>query len=196
MNNEMSDLRAETLTAHGRAARPRVHGNGFIQLDLTPARRLHIWGDPRIPRQKVPSTIHDHTFTFSSRIYRGQMVHREIDLRPHPDGAYRLYQAVTRRGEDTRLVGGDERYDARITRERLLRVGATYSFEAGQFHETVAPWLCVSVIDKDGPTLAQGGKSPNILVPYDLAPDNTFDRYQTKPDFLWAIIFDALVDHA
>lgn len=117
MSSEMmSTLRAETLQAHARQSRPRVHGNGFIQLDLTDRRRLHIWGDPRIPRQRVPSTIHDHTFNFSSRVYRGQIIHREIALEPHPDGAYRLYQAVCRHGEDTRLVAHENRVEARITR--------------------------------------------------------------------------------
>lgn len=185
-------LRSEVFNAREEQMRPRVHGNGFIQLDLTARRRLHIWGDPRIPRQTVPSTIHDHTFTFSSRVYRGQIVHREITICRRQEGAYRLYQAVTRHGEDTRLVAGDERYDALVTREHVLRAGATYDFAAGRFHETIAPWLCVTVIDKDGPTLAQGGPSPRVLVPYDLGPDNSFDRYQEKPDLLWEIIFEAL----
>ena len=174
--------------------RPRVHGNGFVQLDLTDRQRLHIWGDPRIPRQSIPSTIHDHTFSFTSKVYVGQIVHREITLFPTPyaTGAYEMYQAVTNKGEDTRLIKGEQRYDAIITAERLLRVGDTYTFEARKFHETIAPWLCVTVIDKDGPTLAQGGPNPNVLVPFGLEPDNTFDRYQTRSDFLWEVIRDAL----
>jgi hypothetical protein len=38
---------------------PRVHGNGFIQLDLPDGKRLHVW-DEDIPRQKVNTSMHDH----------------------------------------------------------------------------------------------------------------------------------------
>lgn len=178
--------------ARDSGSRPRVHGNGFVQLDLTPRRRLHVWGDVRIPRQSVPSTIHDHTFSFQSTVYVGQLVHRVIGLYPGTNGAYEMYYAVTNQGEDTRLVKTPVRYDALITEEHLLRPGDTYTFAARRFHETVAPWLCVTVIDKDGPTLSQGGPNPNVLVPFGLTPDNSFDRYQTPPDFLWQIIFEAL----
>lgn len=47
--------------------RPRVHGNGFIQLDVTPRTRLHFWS-PEIPRQKVATPIHDHVFGFVSYV--------------------------------------------------------------------------------------------------------------------------------
>jgi len=54
--------------------RPRVHGNGFVQLDLTERSRLHIWGDPRIPKQKVATPIHDHVFGFESTIIVGRVI--------------------------------------------------------------------------------------------------------------------------
>lgn len=171
--------------------RPRVHGNGFIQLDLTERKRLHVWGDPRIPRQKIPSTIHNHTFSFRSKILIGQLVHREINLIESRNGAYEIYQAVCNEGEDTRLDKRVGRVAAIIIKEQVLRKGDTYTFQAKEYHETVAPWLCVSVIDKDGPTLAQGGPNPNVLVPFGLEPDNTFNRNQLHPDILWKIIFEA-----
>jgi hypothetical protein len=192
VDTRLQQLYSEALGAKERGVTPRVHGNGFVQLDLTTTRRLHVWGDPRVPRQQVPSTIHDHTFSFRSVVYRGQLVHRVIGLYSDAKGAYSMYYAVTNHGEDTRLVKTRERYDAIITAEHLLSEGSSYSFRAGEFHETVAPWLCVTVIDKDGPTLSQGGKNPNVLVPYGLEPDNTFDRYQTRADLLWQVILGAI----
>jgi len=104
-----------------------------------------------------------------------------------------MYQAVCNHGEDTRLNKRPEwRCNALISAERLLRRGDTYTFKARKFHETIAPWLCVSVIDKDGPTLAQGGPNPNVLVPVGFEPDNTFDRHQTKTELLWQIINETL----
>lgn len=187
----VQDIVCEVEALRG-TARPRVHGNGFIQLDLTARRRLHVWGDPRIPRQVVPSTIHDHTFSFTSIVVGGQIVNRCVDLKEDSNGAYEMYQAVTNHGEDTRLVKSSARFNATVTAEHLLRAGDTYQFEARRFHETIAPWLCVTVIDKDGPTLAQGGPNPNVLVPTGLQPDNTFDRYQVEPGRLWTIIYEAL----
>lgn len=186
-------IRAEVELAHQRNTRPRVHGNGFVQLDLTERRRLHVWGDHRIPRQCVPSTIHDHTFSFQSRVYVGQVIHRAMSIYPDPSGAFEMYQAVCNHGEDTRLNKRPSwRCNVLITEERLLRAGDVYTFQARKFHETVAPWPCVTVIDKDGPTLAQGGPNPNVLVPFGLDPDNTFDRYQVPPDLLWQIVLESL----
>lgn len=185
---------SDVVDAHNAGARPRVHGNGFVQLDLTDRRRLHVWGDPRIPRQVTPSQIHDHTFSFTSQIIIGQLVHRVIFVNRDPGGGYDLHKAVVRQGEDTQLVKEPGRFSATIVTEHLAVDGSKYSFQAGQFHETVAPWLCVTVITKDGPTLAQGGPSPRVLVPAGLEPDNTFDRYQTPPDALWDIILQSFKD--
>ena len=184
----------DVVNAHNAGARPRVHGNGFVQLDLTDRRRLHVWGDPRIPRQVTPSQIHDHTFSFKSQIIIGQLVHRTMEPRPDPAGAYDLYKAVVRKGEDTYLGKEPGRFSVTITCEHLAKAGSEYSFQAGRFHETVAPWLCVTIITKDGPTLSQGGPPPRVLVPVGLEPDNTFDRYQTPPDALWGIILQAFKD--
>lgn len=173
-------------------ARPRVHGNGFVQLDLTDRQRLHVWGDCRIPRQVIPSQIHDHTFSFKSTIIFGQLVHRTIGVLHDAAGGYDLYQAVVNHGEDTRLEKQQGRVRATIQIESLIKAGQSYSFQATRFHETLAPWLCVSLIEKDGPTLSQGGPSPRVLVPAGLEPDNSFDRYQASPELLWQIIFEAI----
>ena len=48
-------------------ARPRVHPNGFIQLDISPRKRFHIWAHPDIPqsgREDKEEDIHDHVFGF------------------------------------------------------------------------------------------------------------------------------------
>lgn len=198
MINTCQDVRRE-------GAQPRVHGNGFVQLDITARHRLHIWGDPRIPRQLIPAQIHDHVFGFTSRVLLGQLVHRRMFVyedktfgegRIHGSlGApYRRYQAVVTHGADTALVQQPGRWGAAIMEERLFRAGDVYTFAAGAFHETLAPWLCVTVIEKDGPTLEQGGPAPSVLVPDGVAPDPSFDRYTAAPDdLLWAVIFGALV---
>src|SRR5512146_542220 len=90
---------------------PRVHGNGFIQLDITPTVRLHLWGDARIPRQRVATTIHDHAFGFTSRVVLGSLNHRVVHLAPASEAdlfaseamVYQPHRVHTRHGEDTGL---------------------------------------------------------------------------------------------
>lgn len=181
---------AKSLKSDGR--RPRVHGNGFVQLDLSDTLRMHVWGDARVRPQLIPSTIHDHTFSFSSQIVRGQLVHREMNAHYDPRGAYRMYRALTSSGEDRRLRAAgspSNRFNTLVFKEVLLTEGSTYEFEAGRFHETLAPWSCVTVIEK---TETGVDSAPRVLVPHNLSPDETFDRYQMDVDLLWQIVFDAL----
>src|SRR3546814_5268128 len=86
-----------------RGGRPRVHGNGFIQLDLTERGRLHIWGDPRIPRQKTATPIHDHVFGFESTVVVGRLVNLVFSIVYCESGGFEVYAPSIREGEDTVL---------------------------------------------------------------------------------------------
>lgn len=76
------------LKAEGKG-NPRIHPNGFIQLDLDHVadgwhashqrghsggtRRLHIWNPPgvQLPRQDTVNEIHDHVFDMKSTVIKG-----------------------------------------------------------------------------------------------------------------------------
>ena len=171
--------------------RPRVHGNGFIQLDLQDNRRLHVWGDYRIPRQIIPSPIHDHTFSFMSTIIKGQLVNRSMNVRIDSGGGFDLYVAKINEKEDTHLEKQSYRVSVEIQHEILMKAEQQYTFPAGAFHETVAPWKCVTVIDKVKSTKLPK-PAARVLVPVGLEPDNTFNRYDADPKLLWQIIYESL----
>ncbi len=80
---------------------PRVHGNGFIQLDLTDRTRLHVW-HPSVPRQKVATQIHDHVFSFESCCIVGRLinvVYKFIELSPGDAMAeFCIYTSKVREG--------------------------------------------------------------------------------------------------
>src|SRR5580765_3414507 len=116
-------LKLEVENGRRSGLRPRIHGNGFVQLDLTERRRLHVWGDSRIPRRLVPSQIHDHTFSFTSEIVIGQLVHRTIGVQFDPSGAYDLYKAVLNHGENPQLEKQQGRVIATIQNESLIVAG-------------------------------------------------------------------------
>lgn len=179
-----------------RGTRPRVHGNGFIQLDLTDRVRLHVWGDSRIPRQRVETPIHDHTFGFTSLVLGGRL--RQLSYVVDASGAWRKFvphRATVRKGEDTVLSPAGDPVSLRpdMMRSQLLTAGGTYSMRPGEIHETLPQGIAVSVIVKDGPSLAQGGSSPTVYVPLGWSPDNDFDRYAAPQDLLWQIIQESLV---
>jgi hypothetical protein len=179
------------LLRQARAANaiPRVHGNGFIQLDLSPTARLHVWGHKDIPKQKTDTPIHNHRFSFTSFVLRGTMMSQmyEVEL----GRTHRCYTAKVRKDQDTVLEPTHELVTMRPTGLHVVTAGHFYPMIAGEIHESIVQELTVTVILKSGPTLAQGGPTPTVYVPIDVTPDNTFDRYSVPPSDLWKIITES-----
>lgn len=177
-------------------SRPRVHGNGFVQLDMTKTARLHIWGDPRIPKQKVATPIHDHVFGFESTILVGRVISLAYIVTPCEHGDFRVYVPEIREGEDTILKPTDMTVTVepiRVDTTNWISARRKYKFPIFEFHEMLIPEPSATIMVKDGPTLAQGAKtSPRVLCPVDKVPDNVFNRYDADEDLLWRIIEDTL----
>ncbi len=177
--------------------KPRVHGNGFIQLDLDDRNRLHVWGDPRIPKQEVSTPIHDHVFDFRSRIIIGRLINMVYEYSPNPFGDYRVYKSAVREGKDTILeptssVGYLEiEYAEMVSANSVSR---DYALSEGKIHESFAPdGVAATVITKSAPTQAQGSPmAPRVFIPIHLQPDNEFRRNSCSEKLLWQIISDVL----
>lgn len=175
-------------------ARPRVHNNGFIQIDLNENDRLHIWGHPDIPRQKVASPIHDHIFGFVSKVLVGRMVNLNYGIIPRVTGEFRVYEPSVRIKEDTVLGATDTTVSLIPLSFGSYSKGDTYGILKYAFHETFVAEPTVTLIHKVGKTQAQGNvtKVPRVLVPVDKQPDNEFDRYGYDEDMLWRIAEEVL----
>ncbi len=171
--------------------RPRVHGNGFIQLDISKEVRLHIFGDERIPHQKVSTQLHDHTFGFISQILSGTLENVRYSVKEDPKGNFKVYKAFVRDKEDTVLRDTSGRVCVEESKREILKAGDSYSMVAGEFHESMPHGRVVTIITKDSLTLSQGGNSPTVLVPVGQEPDNDFNRYSLPPEELWNIITSA-----
>jgi len=190
--------RLTLIRDHG--ARPRVHGNGFIQLDLDPEQRLHIWGHPDIPKQEVATPIHDHVFGFHSEMLVGRLVNVVYDLcsPAYAGEEFEVWEPVPRHGEDTVLEPTGETGSIRMGCSLVLIAGSPflseYDFEPFVFHEMFAPEPSATIITKRGPTLRENptGRKPRVLVPVGVEPDNSFDRYDNDPEDLWRIIHEVL----
>ncbi len=198
----MLDLSTDLYNLRGMGVIPRVHGNGFIQIDLDDVRRLHIWGHPDIPHQKTYSPIHDHIFNFTSHILAGRMVNVNYELIEREDGNFNIYHPAVRNKEDTVLEQmDDKRYviwpqaTAVVCGDSsFMGFGRQYHMAAGVFHETFPTGPTATIIFKMGKTQAEGNDSvlPRVLVPRGVDPDNEFDRYGFDEDKLWDITFEVL----
>src|SRR5882672_5609107 len=76
--------------------RPRLHPNGFIQLDLTEdlSKRLHVWPDEPLQAQLTRHPIHDHSFDMKSEILAGCLANLIYEFQPSEyNYQTRLYRA-------------------------------------------------------------------------------------------------------
>lgn len=176
---------------------PRVHGNGFIQVDMNETERMHVW-HPRVPRQAVPTPIHDHVFSFESHVLIGKLVNQNYIFMPRGSQAggpeYQIFEARMDRGDNTTLQPTGT-YGSLIAYVPLvLGPGDIYTMHKRQFHESIATCRALTIITKAGPTLAQDpiGPAPRILVPAGLGPDNAFNRHAFPADTLWGIIEEVI----
>lgn len=169
----------------------RVHGNGFIQIDIDAHRRVHVFGHPKLARQSIPTPVHNHRFGFVSRVLRGRLINVRYDVALSPVGAlapYRAFTPMPRQDEDTVLVDyGMLVYLRRAAPECLLR-SESYQIEPGEFHETLANEPAVTLMTKCNtyPEIV-----PMVLCAYGQQPDNDFMRYDFDDSELWRLVYDA-----
>ena len=151
-----------------------VHGNGFLQLQVSSDERIHVWDD-RIPRQDVPSLYHDHRFGFRSEILRGCLINVVLDLVPNAEGEFRMW---TPKSEDTpnidcKLVCVGGRYSVFLRTVNTYLPGDVYNMEPCVFHHTIAIGTTVTRMQI---TRRIETWHPRVLCHNNLTPDNSFDR--------------------
>lgn len=208
------DLRPDVIDLRLAGAKPRVHGNGFIQLDLDVAgrTRLHVWDD-RIPRQSSPTPIHDHVFALRSRVLCGTLIHEELTpVARDQGGTHRIFRAQQEEGtQNTILVPDVGEVVLDVEQRLVLGAGSVYTFPAYALHQTNYRGTTATIMRKipashPGGCMA-GSESrcappgscacfdygrPRVLVPVGAEPDNEFRRDAFAPEPLWLIIAEAL----
>ena len=171
----------------------RVHGNGFIQIDMGYCQRVHVWGFEEIPRQQVSTQIHNHRFDFKSTLLSGRLENRRYSVfrvLTHDPGYYHLYYASATKGEETKLVRseGGEIVHPVCDDTQILYPSMTYRMDHLEYHESVPHELSMTLITK---TAVYGPAQPGVLVPIGSEPGNDFKRSGRDEDELWAIVKQA-----
>lgn len=168
----------------------RVHGNGFLQLDVGEGERIHVFGHPALPRQKVSTPIHNHRFGFDSRVLSGVLVNLTWAFsfdRSHR-ATHQGYVAKPRVGEDTELVPAGETGTVMLLHHEVVVAGRSYSMAPRQFHQSMADEPTVTHMRKT----AQVELEPMVLCRAHCQPDNTFNRYDLDEPALWRILEESL----
>lgn len=172
---------------------PRVHGNGFIQLDVTPETRMHFWGNCEIPRANPMTPIHDHVFDFTSAVLLGEVLNINYNEHPSPTGLYDVNKAApVKLGENGwAVLPTGERLDLTIRNMNQVGAGDGYFMPKNVLHQSICDGPCVTVITKLAPSLAQNpdGPKPRVLCLHRLdAFDIRFRRDGFDANKLWDII--------
>jgi hypothetical protein len=169
--------------------KPRVHPNGFIQLDLPDRHRLHVWPKQPIRAQKTRHTIHDHAFDMTSRVLRGSLVN--LVYREMLGDSFTVYKASHGMGEETTLVTSGRKCGLWPEMSKSVAVGTSeeYSMEREVLHDSLPVGLTVTIMKK---TMDYPRLTPRIMVPKGVEPDNEFQRERYLQADLWAIIDEAL----
>ena len=167
--------------------KPRMHPNGFIQINLNQdgSLRFHVWDDNPLPKQKTDNTIHDHVFDMHSTVLIGKLEHITFNFEVSSNGLYQVYTANYKSKENSIL-------EASGIIGNLKEVGRSevtnYHFPAFEFHDSKAYGLTATIMRKE--KSYEG--TPRILCPVGVPPDNSFNRDSVDETILWEPIIKVL----
>jgi hypothetical protein len=172
---------------------PRLHPNGFIQVDLGERRRLHVWPEEKLPAAEPVTPIHDHVYGFRSLIIRGAL--RNVECEPvfDPSGGthviHEVYPWVTFERTSPIWRSGDRTYLAKIVQVSDFYVGTRYRFPPRRFHASEPLGSTATVIEIEPFDRSERAR---ILAPVGIDPDASFKREGHDPDRLWGLIRETL----
>lgn len=177
---------ARKLATH----RPVVHGNGFIQVWVGKGVRLHVW-HPDCPKMDPYVGVHDHRFSFRSKIIRGRVVNRTWDA--DADGtAYDILTPGTGSEQDSwRLYSTGLMCSLTNGHEDVWGEGEEYGVNIGQIHDGLAhtPMAAtlMQVTGRDRDHIVR------VLCPTGLRYHHEFKRDAFEVDWLWTMIKEVLM---
>lgn len=170
-----------------------LHGLGFVQVQLQGEQRLHVW-HPELPRRSCfeHSAIHDHRFTFVSRVLAGTQVNHAYKVQRQDEGEFVLYLH-----EGKRQAGGgrpwtpDGRANLVHQYTEFIDAGHEYQTLAYDYHRTEpgGDGRVATVMKK----LGEGQAGAHSTCRFGIQPDTDFDRYQWPASRLWEVVRDVLL---
>lgn len=167
-----------------------LHGLGFIQVKLPGNQRMHVW-HPDLPRRSCyeHSAVHNHRFSFRSRVLIGRQVNRTFLVKEDAAGGHDLISHDGPRSEKGgRLSYVAGRVSIRPLEPEEYGPGESYCMPALGYHDTPNQGIVVTLMEK----LYEGSVHASSLITHGVEFDQSFDRFQMSEDELWAVVQDAL----
>jgi hypothetical protein len=176
-------MESTTPATNGYPENVRVHGNGFIQIDLggSPETRIHIWteGLKRLT-QNVNTQWHNHRFGFVSAVLRGCLRQEEMKFHVQDGGDWRKWQVVgARTGTgNRRLAVQPDSYIMDLETVLMVTAGEVYSMRPRLYHRSV-PWskTVVTLFTKTQ-VIPDDKYQASVFCKAGLEPDQKYDRRQ------------------
>lgn len=172
-------------------AKPRFHGNGFVQLYIGERKRLHIW-TPELPAIRSHNArIHDHRYDMESEILYGCLQHTTFDTWVKINGGYEIIQLDG--ASEVRHKPGHiltEEFAWQIRHRYSFFKGSSYNFKQHLFHDSASDIFTVTVMTKSP---ENSNDFARIIVPKGTPqPTHAFaPEYQPSQSQLWKIISQA-----
>lgn len=171
-----------------------LHGLGFIQVILGGNMRLHVW-HPDLPRRDCfeHSAIHNHRFSFVSKVLKGTQMNQRCDIEIVKPGTG-SHVLISHNGPRS-AKGGRESYpvaDVNVIPRELERyeAGAEYFVPEMEYHHTPCTGIVVTLMRKINETQLHANSvcRAGVEFHYD------FDRFQLPQEKLLKYVAEALGD--
>lgn len=167
-----------------------LHGLGFIQLVLPANQRLHVW-HPELPRRNCydHSAIHNHRFSFWSRVLVGFQANARIDLELVKEGTHTVISHNGPRSDK----GGRLSYpvaECNVHRRPVETYGPgeKYFMPVHEYHHTPNTGVVVTLMRK----VEESAIHANSVIAKGVDFHYDFDRFQLSPAQLFGYVVDAL----
>jgi hypothetical protein len=175
-----------------------LHGLGFIQVKLGGNQRLHVW-HPDLPRRSCfeHSAIHDHRFSFTSRVLVGtQINHMVVPEAPDWSVPANNPTHIAYVHEGPRGAHGgrpwieDGRCAMREWKVETVEAGSWYEVNAYQPHwtEPGGDGRVATLMTKTW----EGTRGAHSFCKIGVEPDVAFNRKQWGVALLWSIVTEVL----
>jgi hypothetical protein len=167
-----------------------LHGLGFIQVVLPGNQRMHVW-HPDLPRRDCyeHSAIHNHRFSFVSRVLKGVQKNVRVDLELARNGSHTIIShngpRSSKGGRESYPVAGCNVHQAET---EVYEPGQEYTMPMHQYHHTPNSGIVVTIIRKTAESTIHANSviRKNVDFHYD------FDRFQLTTDQLFGFVVEAL----
>lgn len=125
-----------------------------------------------IPRQPVPTPIHNHRFIFTSEIIIGSLINVQYRIEEALSGCYHVAFVVNQKSSNSFLLKDTSKLFNIIEVQRnLYSVGEWYQQNADSFHQIIPLGFCIARITK---TAVQRPGVSEVMVPKNFELDNEF----------------------